>query len=171
VREASPVGCREDFVKVLDFGLVKTAAGGAAQSLATIEGVIMGTPAYMAPEMALGDNVDARADLYALGCVAYYPLTGDQVFMGDTMLKVITQHLQAVLVRPSERTELPIPATLEHLVLACLAKKPEERPQNARQLAQSLATIDGMTWGEEEARQWWSQHHPPQASTFDAITL
>jgi serine/threonine-protein kinase len=165
------VGCREDFVKVLDFGLVKTAGVGATQSLATMEGVIMGTPAYMAPEMALGDSVDGRADLYALGCVAYYLLTGEQVFTGDTVLKVITQHLQAVPVPPSERTELPIPATLEHLVLACLAKKPEERPQNARQLAQSLATIDGMTWGEEEARRWWSQHHPPQASTSDAVTL
>jgi eukaryotic-like serine/threonine-protein kinase len=144
---------------------------GAEPSLATIEGAIMGTPAYMAPEMALGDNVDARADLYALGCVAYYLLTGDQVFTGDTVLKVITQHLHAVPVPPSERTELPIPATLERLVLACLAKKPEERPQNARQLAQSLDTIDGMTWGEEEAGRWWSQHHPPQASTSDAITI
>jgi serine/threonine-protein kinase len=86
------VGCRQDFVKVLDFGLVKSAAGGAAQSTATIEGVIMGTPAYMAPEMALGDTVDGRADLYALGCVAYYLLTGDHVFTGDTVLKVITQH-------------------------------------------------------------------------------
>jgi hypothetical protein len=74
-------------------------------------------------------------------------------------------------VPPSERTELPIPATLEHLVLACLAKKPEERPQNARQLAQSLDTIDCMTWGEEDARRWWSQHQPQQASTSDAITL
>ena len=165
------VGCRDDFVKVLDFGLVKTAAVGAAQSLATIEGVVMGTPAYMAPEMALGESVDRRADLYALGCVAYYLLTGEQVFTGETVLKVISQHLQAVPVPPSERTELPIPATLEHLVLACLAKKPEERPQNARQLAQSLDTIDCMTWGEEDARRWWSQHHPPQASTSDAITL
>ena len=131
----------------------------------------MGTPAYMAPEMALGDNVDGRADLYALGCVAYYLLTGNPVFTGDTVLKVITQHLQAVPVPPSERTELPIPAPLEHLVLACLAKKPEERPQSARQLAQSLDAIDGMTWGEEEAARWWNQHHPPQALASDAITL
>jgi serine/threonine-protein kinase len=165
------VGCREDFVKVLDFGLVKTATAGAAQSLATIEGVIMGTPAYMAPEMALGDSVDGRADLYALGCVAYYLLTGEQVFTGDTVLKVITQHLQAVPARPSERTELPIPATLEHLVLACLAKKPEDRPQNARELAQSLETVQGMTWSEQEAARWWSQHHPPQVLASDAIAL
>jgi len=150
------VGCREDFVKVLDFGLVKTATVGAEPSLATIEGVIMGTPAYMAPEMALDEAVDGRADLYALGCVAYYLLTGAQVFTGDTLLKVITQHLQAVPMPPSERTELPIPATLEHLVLACLAKKPEDRPQSARQLAQSVDAIAGMTWDEEEAGRWWS---------------
>jgi serine/threonine-protein kinase len=74
-------------------------------------------------------------------------------------------------VPPSERTALPIPATLEHLVLACLAKKPEERPQNARELAQSLDAIEGMTWSEEEATRWWSQHHPPQAPKTDAITL
>jgi serine/threonine-protein kinase len=165
------VGCRDDFVKVLDFGLVKTAAVGTGQSLATIEGVVMGTPAYMAPEMALGDHVDARADLYALGCVAYYLLTGAQVFTGDTALKVITQHIQAVPPPPSERTELPIPARLEQLVLACLAKKPIERPQSARQLAQSLDTIDGARWGEEDANRWWREHHPPPASPSDAITL
>jgi eukaryotic-like serine/threonine-protein kinase len=165
------VGCREDFVKVLDFGLVKTASIGAEASLATIEGVIMGTPAYMAPEMALGEDVDARADLYALGCVAYYLLTGEQVFTGDTLLKVITQHLQAVPVPPSARTELPIPAMLEHLVLACLAKRADDRPQTARQLAQSLDAIDGMTWDEEEAGRWWSQHRPPQALASDALTV
>jgi hypothetical protein len=165
------VGCREDFVKVLDFGLVKHAGVGAAQSLATIEGVIMGTPAFLAPEMALGDPIDARADLYALGCVAYYLLTGEQVFTGDTVMKVVSQHLHAVPVPPSKRTELPIPAALEHLVLSCLAKKPEERPRNARQLAQSLATIEGMTWGEEQANRWWRQHHPLKPSTSDAVTL
>jgi serine/threonine protein kinase len=165
------VGCREDFVKVLDFGLVKTASVGAEPSLATIEGVIVGTPAYMAPEMALGEDVDARTDLYALGCVAYYLLTGTQVFTGDNPLKVITQHLQAVPVPPSERTELPIPAPLEHLVLACLAKKPKDRPQTARQLARSLDAIDGMTWDERDAGRWWSVHHPTQASASDAMTL
>ena len=69
------------------------------------------------------------------------------------------------------RREAEAAVTLEHLVLAGLAKKPEERPQNAPQIAQSLDTIDGMTWSEEEARRWWSQHHPPPASTSDAIAL
>lgn len=165
------VGCREDFVKVLDFGLVKSRGDGPALSMATLDGTIMGTPAYMAPEMALGDAVDGRADLYALGCVAYYLLTGEHVFSGDTVLKVITQHVQAVPVPPSERTELPIPASLERLVLACLAKKPEERPQNARQLADALDAIDGMTWTEEDAARWWSLHHPPLVSASEAVTL
>jgi len=165
------VGCREDFVKVLDFGLVKTASMGVEPSLATIDGVIMGTPAYMAPEMALGADVDGRADLYALGCVAYYLLTGEQVFTGDSVIKVITQHVQSVPVPPSQRTELPIPAPLEHLVLACLAKKPEDRPENARKLAQSLDAIDGRRWSEEEAGRWWSVHHPRLTMASDAIAL
>jgi serine/threonine protein kinase len=156
-------------VYLIDWG-VAVAAGTRARN-ASGAPVLIGTPAYMAPEMALGEDVDARADLYALGCVAYYLLTGEQVFTGDSVLKVITQHLQAVPVPPSERTELPIPAALEHLVLACLAKKPEDRPQTARQLAQSLDGINGMTWGEEEAGRWWSQHHRPQALASPAITL
>jgi serine/threonine-protein kinase len=164
------VGCRQDFVKVLDFGLVKTAIGAdpdaTLESPATIEGIIMGTPAYMAPEMALGQPIDGRADLYALGCVAYYLLTAQQVFTGDSLLTVITQHLHAAPVPPSERAELPVPPALERLVLACLAKKPEDRPQTARDVAQSLDAIQGMTWGEEEARRWWSEHHrqPPLPS-------
>ena len=165
------VGCRDDFVKVLDFGLVKTAAADDAHSLATIEGAIVGTPAYMAPEMVLGDSVDARTDLYALGCVAYYLLTGEQVFTGDKVLKVITQHLQAAPVPLSERTASPIPATLERLVLSCLAKKPEDRPQSARQVAQALDAIDGATWSEEEASRWWTQHRPSQPSRSEAMTL
>jgi serine/threonine-protein kinase len=84
---------------------------------------------------------------------------------------VITQHLQAVPVPPSERTKLLIPAPLEHLVLSCLAKNPEERPQSARQLAQSLDAIEGMTWDEREATRWWSEHHPRHAVAHDAITL
>ena len=99
--------------------------------------------------MALGDK-SMRAPICTSLDVWVHPLTGEQVFTA-TVLNVITQHLQAVPVPPSERTELPIPATLEHLVLACLAKKPEDRPQNARQLAQSLDAIEGLSWGEEEA--------------------
>ena len=139
--------------------------------LGTLDGVIVGTPAYMAPEMATGDRVDGRADVYALGCTAYYLLTGAHVFTGDTVLNVITQHLQAVPVPPSERTELPIPAGLEQVVLTCLAKKPQDRPQSARQLARSLDAIDGIAWGDEDAARWWRLHYPRQVSAADAVTL
>jgi len=165
------VGCRDDFVKVLDFGLVKPVSAGPESPSVTIEAGIVGTPAYMAPEMTLGGTVDGRGDLYSLGCVAYYLLTGEQVFVGDTVLKQITQHAHAAPAPPSQLTTLPIPALLEQLVLACLAKNPEDRPQTARQLAQSLDALEGMTWSEEEAARWWREHHPSPAFSSDAITV
>jgi serine/threonine-protein kinase len=151
------VGLRYDFVKVLDFGLVKTVAGESAEhSLATAAGLTPGTPAYMAPEMALGESVDGRADLYALGCVAYYLLTGQVVFEADTPFQMVARHLRAEPVPPSRRTEAYVPPALEQLVLACLAKLPEDRPQSAAELGRSLAAIEAEPWGQEEARQWWA---------------
>jgi serine/threonine-protein kinase len=155
------LGLRSDFVKVLDFGLAKSlAAPAAGQSLATAAGLTPGTPAYMAPEMALGDAVDRRADLYALGCVAYYLLTGALVFEAETGLQMMAQHLRAQPVPPSQRTALPIPTALERLVLACLAKKPEDRPQSAAELERSLQAVGGESWSEGDATQWWTAHGP-----------
>ncbi|HMF88056.1 MAG TPA: serine/threonine-protein kinase, partial [Gemmatimonadaceae bacterium] len=116
------VGLHHDFVKVLDFGLVKEVTSVSVEhSLATIPGqMALGTPAYMAPEMALGEAVDGRADIYALGCVAYYLLTGQLVFEADTSMKMLMHHLNTAPVPPSQRTELPIPRELDELVLACL---------------------------------------------------
>jgi eukaryotic-like serine/threonine-protein kinase len=159
--QVGTLGLRCDFVKVLDFGLVKSVAGpGGGQSLATAAGLTPGTPAYMAPEMALGDTVDARADLYALGCVAYYLLTGALVFAADTGLQMMAKHLREQPVPPSQRTTLPIPAALERLVLACLAKKPEDRPRSAADLARALASVEGEPWTEARAREWWTAHRP-----------
>ncbi len=98
------VGLREDFVKVLDFGLVRSTTGPSAESLSNAAGMAAGTPAYMAPEMAHGLQVDGRADLYSLGCVAYFLLTGHLVFEGDTPLQTILQHLQNAPEPPSRRT-------------------------------------------------------------------
>jgi hypothetical protein len=155
------LGLRCDFVKVLDFGLVKPMAGpGAGQSLATAAGLTPGTPAFMAPEMALGDTVDGRSDLYALGCVAYYLLTGALVFEADSGLQMMAKHLRAQPIPPSQRGALSIPTALERLVLACLAKKPEDRPQSAAELARSLSGIEGDPWNEEQALQWWTAHRP-----------
>jgi serine/threonine-protein kinase len=150
------LGLVYDFVKVLDFGLVKPIADRSVEhSLTTQAGLIIGTPGYMAPEMALGDSLDGRADLYALGCVAYYLLTGQQVFDGSTAMQVMSKHLQAAPVPPSERGAFTIPAGLDELVVACLAKAPEARPQSAADLARRLSAIDLEPWTEAQAQEWW----------------
>ena len=151
------VGLRHDFVKVLDFGLVKEVSNASvATSMATIAGqMALGTPAYMAPEMALGEPVDGRADIYALGCVAYYLLTGKLVFEAEKVFQMIANHLQSEPIPPSQRTDRPIPPELEDLILKCLAKDPSHRPKSAADLAQSLEWIPSDGWSEEQARLWW----------------
>jgi eukaryotic-like serine/threonine-protein kinase len=152
------VGLRHDFVKVLDFGLVKEASSVSREhSLATIPGqMALGTPAYMAPEMALGEPVDGRADIYALGCVAYYLLTGQLVFEAEKAFQMIAKHLQTPPIPPSQRTDRPVVPELERLVLKCLAKSPNDRPQSAAKLREALEWIATEGWGEEQATQWWS---------------
>jgi serine/threonine-protein kinase len=146
-----------DFVKVLDFGLVKPIADGSLEhSIATQGGLVIGTPGYMAPETALSTTVDGRADLYALGCVAYYLLTGRQVFEGDTVMQVFAQHLQAVPTPPSQKAPSTVPPELEQLILSCLAKKPEDRPQSAAALDRRLAAVDVDPWTDAHARDWWA---------------
>jgi tRNA A-37 threonylcarbamoyl transferase component Bud32 len=150
------LGLRRDFVKVLDFGLVKPfMARNAEQSLATVAGQTPGTPAYMAPEMALGEAVDGRADIYALGCVAYFLLTGQLVFDATTSIQMIARHLRTPPVPPSQRTTNSIPPALEALVLRCLAKEPGERPQTAAALAASLSAIEVRPWMDADAAEWW----------------
>ena len=129
------MGLDYDFIKVLDFGLVKFRGSTADQTLVTGDHPTTGTPAYMAPEVILGAaDVDRRADVYALGCVAYYLLTGQLVFEADTPMKMLMHHVQTKPEPPSARTELPIPRDLEELVMACLEKDPEKRPPDAEHL-------------------------------------
>jgi serine/threonine-protein kinase len=135
------VGNHDGFVKVLDFGLVK-AIGGADRERSMEGGAATaGTPAYMAPEILRDEPVDGRADLYALGCVAYYLLTAQMVFEAETSIQMVLKHLQAEPVPPSRRTTNPIPAALDRIVLDCLAKQPGDRPAGARELAQRLAAV------------------------------
>src|SRR6266850_146214 len=124
------LGLHVDFVKVLDFGLVKTdAAAARGETLLTSPEVTTGTPAYMAPEMALGETtIDHRADIYALGCVGYWLLTGRLVFEADTAVKMMLQHIQNIPEPPSRFSELEVPRELDDVLLACLAKKPADRP-------------------------------------------
>jgi serine/threonine protein kinase len=148
-----------DFVKVLDFGLVKHIDTRAGQML-TVEGTTAGTPAYMAPEVALGRaEADGRADLYSLGCVAHFLLTGQPVFLRDTAVATALAHVNEPPAAPSTRSELPIPAALDALILECLAKDPAARPASAPILAARLAaTVPPDAWTAEAARSWWELH-------------
>ncbi|HKT58636.1 MAG TPA: serine/threonine-protein kinase [Gemmatimonadales bacterium] len=158
------LGLRHDFVKVLDFGLVKSVEREPNPGLATEIGLTPGTPAYMAPEASGADAVDARADIYAVGCVAYYLLTGRLVFEGTSGLQVMARHLQEAPVPPSRRTEQYVPVELDHLVLACLAKEPADRPQTAAAIAAALEAMDLGSWSEADAAGWWSRHQAPAAA-------
>jgi serine/threonine-protein kinase len=161
------LGLRHDFVKVLDFGLVKSVdASGATQTQATSTGLTPGTPAYMAPEMALGQQVDGRTDIYALGCVAYYLLTGRLAFEGEG-LQMLVKRLHEDPVAPSQRTELPVPAELDVAIMACLSRDPAGRP-DAAALAASLASIRITPWTESDAVVWWSTHQPRADAAFPA---
>jgi serine/threonine-protein kinase len=156
------MGLEYDFVKVLDFGLVKFNDRTQAQTLVTLEHTTTGTPAYMAPEIVLGEaNVDRRADVYALGCVAYHLLTGQLVFEADTPMKMMMQHVQAAPIPPSQRTELPVPRDLDEIVLACLQKDPSYRPQDAGELLRLLKRVNVRdAWTDESAKNWWELHLP-----------
>ena len=163
------LGLIDDFVKVLDFGLVKPATEGPVEdSTATQAGLVLGTPGYMAPEMALGDSIDGRTDLYALGCVAYYLLTGVRVFEGATTMQVMAQHLHTAPTPPSERVTTPISGEVDRLVLDCLAKRSEDRPATAAELSRRLAALDVEPWTDADAHEWWAslpaQAVPPVAS-------
>jgi serine/threonine-protein kinase len=162
-----------DFVKVLDFGLVKALrdggdGGDAADSgtALTRENAIHGTPAFIAPEQALGrTELDGRVDLYATGCVAYWLLTGQLVFTADTPMGLLMKHVHEPATPPSTRTELPVPPSLDRLVLSCLAKDPKDRPQSARELMRSLRDVEGAgQWTEDKAREWWQRHRPAIAA-------
>ncbi len=150
---------------MLDFGLVKPVTGASEDSLATAAGLTPGTPAYMAPEIALQETVDGRADLYALGCVAYHMLTGRLVFEAATAFQQVAKHIQEQPAPLSARTQAPVVPALERVVLACLAKRPDERPASAAELDRMLAESGVGPWTEADARAWWSNRleFPPAA--------
>ncbi|MGE5814894.1 MAG: protein kinase domain-containing protein, partial [Acidobacteriota bacterium] len=124
--------------------------------------VIQGTPAFIAPEQALGGAVvDTRADIYSAGCVGYWLLTGQLVFSAETAMKLLLAHAQTPPEPPSSKTELPIPQDLDALVLSCLAKDRDERPKSPKELLQRLDAIPlRQQWTEERAREWWRTHLP-----------
>ncbi len=189
-----------DVVKVLDFGLVRTLSGedGGAAPLSTqavLEttaaagiqapsgggkltraGSVMGTPEFMAPEQALGHELDGRADLYALGCVAYWLLSGRLVFVKPTAMMLLIAHINEPPA-PLERYCLgPVPSGLRQCILACLAKAPHERPNDARDLLRRLLEAEKELspeelWTEERALAWWRKHQPPPRPSLPSSGL
>jgi serine/threonine-protein kinase len=155
------MGLEYDYVKVLDFGLVKLTDHSSAATRLTAAPEIMGTPAYMAPEVILGDAaIDDRLDIYAVGCVAYYLLTGELVFAAPTKMKMVLRHVQEPPIPPSLRTRRKIPKELDDLVLACLQKDPRRRP-GAEEMLQRLATIWALEqWDQRAAKAWWEKNLP-----------
>jgi serine/threonine-protein kinase len=164
VKPANIFTCRfgrsSDWIKVLDFGMVKLEQGG-ADALLTGETVAAGTPTFMPPEQATGGSVDGRSDLYSLGCVAYWLLTGAPVFSGRTPMDTIVHHVRSEPAAPSTRSEIPVPEELDRIILACLAKSPDQRPASADELDAWLGTVPlEQEWTPRRAREWWDLHLP-----------
>ena len=154
-----------DLVKVVDFGLVKDVrseanGGTTVEPALTMDNAITGTPLYLAPEAVKApETVDARADLYALGAVGYWLLTGTHVFDARSIVEVCAHHLHSIPEPPSARLGAPVSADLEALLLACLAKKPEERPASAHVLRERLrACAAAGRWTNAHAAHWWATH-------------
>jgi serine/threonine protein kinase len=161
-------GGMPDIAKVLDFGLVKQLSSGGETKMSSAN-ALAGTPLYLAPEAILSpQGVDARTDLYSLGCVGYFLLTGRPVFEGRTLLEICSQHLHQAPVPPSER-QAGISAKLERVILDCLEKDRSKRPKDARDLLARLAACDDVeAWSEEAARRFWNEHASEQANRAGA---
>jgi serine/threonine protein kinase len=134
----------DDHVKLVDFGLAQIQ--GATETLANDADTISGTPLYLAPEaITAPDAIDPRADLYALGAVGYFLLTGQHVFSGYTLIELFSKHLYEMPIAPSQRSARAIPEALEAIVLACLAKSPSARPASAAALQSALLACSERT--------------------------
>jgi serine/threonine protein kinase len=152
-----------DVVKVLDFGLVKQLEGAdGLRATQSVVGQIVGTPYYLSPEAITGgDALDGRSDLYALGAMAYFLLTGAPPFTGHTMVEICGHHLHTPVPPPSVRLGRPLPVKLEQLVMACLAKKPEDRPTDAAALREALLRSEAGSYEQEKALAWWKTRGRP----------
>lgn len=152
-------GCEPDVVKVLDFGLVK-ALDEQKHSGMTAHGALTGTPLYMSPEAIESPlSVDARSDLYAVGALGYFLLTGETVFQASSIVELCQQHVDETPIPPSERLAKPVSSELENALLTCLEKSRSKRPQTARDLAQLLLLCpSAREWSIDDADGWWGRH-------------
>ena len=150
-----------DFIKLLDFGLVKAVDAKKQQTL-TAAGSFAGTPLYISPEgVETPDKVDARSDLYAVGAVGYFLLTGQPLFDAKTVVEVVMHQVSTMPEPPSQRIGKPVDADLENILMGCLAKDPADRPASAKQLERALAACASVSdWNETQAEAWWREHYP-----------
>ena len=167
------MGLEFDFVKVLDFGLVQKSkpdpTSAVTETLITAQQLI-GTPAYMAPELILGrPDVDRRADVYAIGCVAFYLLTGTRVFQDGNQVQMLIDHVQTDPVPPSSRLGSPLPREIDEFVLDCLRKDPTDRPCDAGALYERINALNlASRWSNRHARSWWESRLPKLAEPLPA---
>jgi serine/threonine-protein kinase len=154
-------GGMPDVVKVVDFGLVKNLDADTADVALTNTSALTGTPLYLAPEsITRADEIDARIDIYALGAVGYFLLTGAPPFTGHNVVEIAGHHLHTEPELPSVRLGRPVPPKLDALILSCLAKDPEDRPRDAQALITALLECDAESpWSATAARAWWSDWH------------
>ena len=184
-----------DVLKVLDFGIVHAMNEGNPTEVVTLPmpetppsrpsarlsgpkltaaGAMVGTPGYIPPEQAYGEAIDARADLYALGCVAWWLLAGNEVFPREDDDAAIHSHAHEPVPDLRARVGGWLPAGLEQLVLACLAKDPKQRPHDARAMIAALRAIEiprELAWTDERAAEWWQTHRPAPAAAASSESL
>ncbi len=174
IKPANVILCRrggmDDFPKVVDFGLVKDVAHRGDAGLTRAD-VVAGTPLFLSPEAVTApDRVSDRSDLYALGAVGYFALTGTHVFTGRTLVEVCSHHLHTPPEAPSVRLGQPVDPELESLILDCLAKDPAGRPAGAREVRRRLEQCEAFgDWTSEDAAAWWKEHGPALATAPLAV--
>jgi eukaryotic-like serine/threonine-protein kinase len=158
-----------DVVKLLDFGLAKPTMEKVQDAQLTLAGTVTGSPLFMSPEQASGeDTVDARSDIYSLGAVMYYMLTGQPPFMSDNPLKVMIAHASQEVV-PMRQINPDLPVELEEIVLRCLEKDPDHRFQDVSSLRTALRelVLDDV-WSSDLAAKWWSCNGCPERKKLSA---
>ena len=174
-----------DVLKVLDFGLVRSLEESAPESVRSLEdlerelesseqplakltaaGAVVGTPEFMAPEQILGRETDGRTDIYALGCVAYFVLSGELPFAsGKEAMAIMLSHIQSEPIPLASRVKGTLPPGMDEIVMRCLSRNPEQRPPSMSALRAELqALVCEDAWTEEDAIDWWARHVPRRPS-------
>jgi hypothetical protein len=161
----------QDYVKVLDFGLAKDVSGAAAANV-TAAPSLTGTPLYLAPETIQNPEIsNSRSDVYALGAVAYYLLTGTTVFRGNSIIDILSAHVKQAPEPLSQRLGRPVDVALEALVMRCLAKDPQERPADAHALLEELAACEIRPWSWMESRAWWRKREASRVAVTETAQM